>query len=249
MQSQRYKPKNTINQGLFLLAFIMLGMVNISSLIFFDGKGIGYQVSKSLLMPTLFMYYWMFKASSARFEHFLVMGALFFSWAGDVLLMYESSLFFLLGLGSFLLAHICYILCFSLTLPPYKGKSYLGKHPWAYLPFLLYAALLFWLIYGGLGNMTVPVLVYATVICVMSLTALNRWNRVSEISFGYVFLGALLFMLSDSLIAVGKFASDVVLIPFRQIWVMLTYMTAQYLIIHGILLHQTHPKPQQADMN
>src|SRR6266705_857026 len=40
-----------------------------------------------------------------------IIAALFFSWSGDILLMFQAKkdIFFLLGLSAFLVAHVCYI--------------------------------------------------------------------------------------------------------------------------------------------
>src|SRR5262245_61343937 len=65
-------------------------------------------ICKPLLMPVLIFYF----LSQAKNKW--IVGALLFSWIGDVLLMFQenNSSFFLFGLVSFLLAHICYIIFF-----------------------------------------------------------------------------------------------------------------------------------------
>jgi uncharacterized membrane protein YhhN len=66
----------------------------------------------------------------------------------------------------------------------------------------------------------------------MMMAAFNRKNLVSNISFNLVFSGAVLFVLSDSCIAINLFYK-----PFElaRITIMLTYIIAQILIIKGIL--------------
>ena len=68
-------------------------------------------------------------------------------------------------------------------------------------------------------------------ILLMAIFALNRRDRVSEASFYPVFVGALLFILSDSLLAFDKF---LVPIPHAGVLVMSTYIAAQYLIVEGV---------------
>ena len=69
----------------------------------------------------------------------------------------------------------------------------------------------------------------------MLLTVLHRWNNVSKNSFWFVLVGATLFVLSDSLIAVSKFVAP---FPMSGILIMATYGIGQYLIVEGFLLMQ-----------
>ncbi|MFM8740122.1 MAG: lysoplasmalogenase family protein, partial [Cytophagales bacterium] len=62
-------------------------------------------------------------------------------------------------------------------------------------------------------------------------------GQTSDKSFFLVMLGALLFMVSDSLLAVNKFLNP---FEFSGIAIMATYCAAQYLIVEGLLQH-----PQQ----
>jgi len=66
----------------------------------------------------------------------------------------------------------------------------------------------------------------------MSAMALNRYKAVSFKSFYIVFSGSLLFVISDTLIALDKFLMP---IPNDRIFVMSTYIVAQFLIMKGIL--------------
>jgi uncharacterized membrane protein YhhN len=206
-------------------------------------------VAKPMIMISLLGFY----LSQSRFRQelsdYLMLGALLFSLLGDVLLMFEGELFFMLGLGAFLLAHLCYIGLFSLSHHSFQERSVLRRKPWLLLLFVAYGAGLISLIWPGLGELYLPVVIYAVVICGMSLAALNRWKRVPEDSFAAVFLGSLLFMLSDSMIAVERFAADILPIPLAHTWVMLTYMAAQFLIITGMLIQIRRPRPQVAGMN
>jgi uncharacterized membrane protein YhhN len=64
----------------------------------------------------------------------------------------------------------------------------------------------------------------------MVLSAVNRLNRSGEKAGSWVLLGAMSFLLSDALLAINKFVAP---IPMAGLWVMLTYITAQYLIVKG----------------
>ena len=62
--------------------------------------------------------------------------------------------------------------------------------------------------------------------------ALNRYKVVSSLSFLMVFCGSILFVISDSLMALDKF---LIPIPNDRLFVMSTYIAAQFLIMKGIL--------------
>ncbi|PTX62050.1 putative membrane protein YhhN [Kordia periserrulae] len=155
--------------------------------------------------------------------------ALLFSLFGDCLLMFVSNDegFFMAGLVSFLIAHIMYILVF---LRDCNGKKA------AALPLivllLVYATGLFWYIKDGLGDLLIPVLVYMTVILTMAITAYLRKGMVLPQGFTFVFIGAVFFMLSDSLLAINKFYEA---LPYSNLSIMATYAAAQFLIVSGII--------------
>ena len=100
---------------------------------------------------------------------------------------------------------------------------------------LIYAALLFYMLKDGLGDLLIPVIVYMIVILSMSTTAYLRHKQDNVISYNWVFSGALLFMLSDSILALDKFYQP---LPMSSVLIMLTYALAQYCIVIGILKHK-----------
>lgn len=158
----------------------------------------------------------------------LTLLALVFSLLGDILLMFvdKSEHFFTLGLVAFLTAHVMYVLVFL----KHRNKE---KSPFGFIALLLiYAACLFNFLKDGLGNMLIPVIVYMIIILAMATTAYLRKDKVNIVSYGLVFLGAIFFMASDSILALNKFYQP---IPWSNISIMVTYAIAQYLIVIGIL--------------
>jgi uncharacterized membrane protein YhhN len=73
---------------------------------------------------------------------------------------------------------------------------------------------------------------YMTALQAMSAMALNRLKAVNSSSYFLVFSGSVLFVISDTLIAIDKFLTPV---KCDQILIMSTYIVAQYLIMKGIL--------------
>ena len=165
-------------------------------------------------------------------KKYLLLTALFFSWLGDILLLniYGDRNLFVFGLSAFLLAHVFYIILFMKE----QGAAVITK---SNLRLFIAALIIVWLIsivsylLPYLQGMKIPVLVYVLVISLMALAALNRMRSVSTLGGVLVFLGALLFMLSDMFIAIDKFSN-----PFDQsrALVMSTYLAAQLMIVGGI---------------
>jgi len=158
----------------------------------------------------------------------LLLLALICSMLGDILLMFNSQnqQFFIFGLIAFLVAHIMYILLFLKDRNREKNAL-----PFA-LVLLIYATALFYLLKEGLGEMLVPVIAYMLVILTMASTAFLRKDKVSKQSYLLIFIGALLFMLSDSLLALNMFYKP---IPMANFAIMITYALAQFFIVIGIL--------------
>ena len=187
-------------------------------------------IVKVLIIPILIWLYLRFiKAEVNRF-HSMIIIALVFSWIGDVTLQLTQFKedFFLVRLGSFLVAQLIYLVAFFTT----KGPNIILKRIYLALPMVLYGVLILILLWDGLGDMMIPVTVYCFVILTMLLAAVNRKNKVNPQSFQLVLFGAILFVISDSLIAINKFTQ-----PFElaRIAIMSSYVTAQFLIAIGCL--------------
>ena len=102
-------------------------------------------------------------------------------------------------------------------------------------PVILAATGLVVVLYPRLGELRLPVVVYAGVLMFMVLNALFRFRRTNAQSFWMSFAGAVLFMLSDSILAINKFLEPV---PNAGLLVMSTYLAGQFLIVRGLIRHQ-----------
>jgi len=208
----------------WLIVFALMATAVLIALLL-DIPGL-YLAAKPLLMITLLLH---FISVSKEFPSWriYVMAALVFSWGGDVFLMKNDM--FVIGLASFLVAHIFYIIAYHKT-----GASSGKLKPLDILKFILFGVVLIWLVYPGLGGMLIPVLLYALVLLTMGIWSHKRRGATSLNSFTMVAAGAMLFVISDGLIAINKFAFEV---PAERILVMSTYIAAQYLIVQGLLRH------------
>ena len=149
----------------------------------------------------------------------LVLAGLAFSLLGDIALMFPDK-WFQAGLVAFLAAQVLYIMAFK----PQPGHS---LSPMTFLPFALYGLLMFFLLAPHLGPLKVPVFVYIAAITTMAGFAAARYVDLGGTKPLLAFAGAVLFLVSDSVLAYDRFARK---IPGARILVLGTYFPAQLLI-------------------
>ncbi len=186
--------------------------------------------TKPLLMPLLLAAIFFHKGSTDRFFKGIIIAALMFSWMGDILLQAKN--LFIPGLISFLIAHLFYIVYF---LKAGRGeKGLLQFQPLIGIPVVLYLFIFLMLLYPFLDSMKIPVTIYGITICSMLLCSINLRRKISDNAAILFFHGALQFVISDSLLAVNLFAFPHWML---SLCVMLSYCSAQYLLVRAHLLH------------
>ncbi|WP_291144798.1 lysoplasmalogenase [Flavobacterium sp. UBA7680] len=163
----------------------------------------------------------------------ILLTALVFSWIGDVILLFAdiAEIYFILGLVSFLISHIIYCVLFNRQIKEKIRKNTI-IFIFGSLIIACYLIGMLSVLLPALGDLKIPVIVYASVISVMLLFAYNGlliWKKPAN---QYVFFGALFFVISDSILAINKFHMPIQKSSFI---IMLTYLVAQYLIVKGIL--------------
>lgn len=206
---------------------ILFGIVSILELYFLIFPSENFPIryfTKPLLLPLLILYDYLNQQDRKPFFS-VFRTALAFAWLGDVLLMLPNA--FVPGLLAFLVMQLLYSKIFwQDCVTPRKG--FVFRHPWILLLLVGYHLMIMLPVWPHLGTMQIPVLVYSIVISIMVLAAINRLGEVPNDLI--VAIGAVLFMVSDSLIAITKFGSD---FAYSGFCVMLTYIVAQYLIVVG----------------
>lgn len=213
--------------------FLLLLLLTAIDLLFLSTGDPNRIFSKPLLMPLLI---WLYVSEVDKHNTFtrLIIAALFFSWLGDIFLMFDhlDSIYFILGLSSFLTTHILYILYF---LRISGNGSYLKQRPLMLLVIVAYTIELLYILWPRLDMMRIPVTVYALVISTMLATAAWQYGKIKSAIALLFTAGALLFVLSDSALALNRFHDP---IPGGGIFVMLTYVAAQTMIVLGSIRHQ-----------
>jgi len=211
---------------------ILYGLLGISFIVAdITGLALTGFIIKLLLMPFLAIYLFLSAENFSNRLLYTLSGALFFSWAGDVLLEYQWSQasLFVPGLLCFLTAHILYVFLF---IRGDQKKVRAGKLILPLSGIIIYGVALNLYLYEGLGIMKVPVIIYATVILTMLAAAFIRYSRKNSNANLQVFFGALLFVISDSLLAINRFGDS---FSIAGPLIMSTYLVAQFLIVKGIV--------------
>jgi uncharacterized membrane protein YhhN len=211
----------------FSFLFIILLALEIITSSFESLSNFNYLAKPAILISLIIF----FRKQSSFLERkmkLMIYFALVFSLLGDILLMFvnQSANFFIGGLIAFLTAHIFYVLVFLKQRNKSKsGMVFIGL-------MLAYGTLLFYLLKDGLGDMLLPVILYMLVILSMATTAYLRQGKVVKNSFILVFIGAILFVISDSILALNKFYQP---LPYRNFSIMFTYAFAQFFIVFGLI--------------
>ena len=199
----------------------LLGIIILLAIIYtFD---IGIEDNKYImvfkLLPMIFIiiYALLSKALNVKKYYILMTIGLVVCAIGDYTIPW-----FIVGLSFFLIGHIFYISAFITANEQKPPKSLLAG-------LVFFGAIMAVIIAGGLFKdgdtvLALAVIAYISVILTMGWTA---WRTKSI----YAMIGAFLFIISDSVLALNKFTID---IPHSGIWIMSTYYAAQILLALSI---------------
>lgn len=161
-------------------------------------------------IPVLILLLWLTSAPATPYRQRIMLG-LGFSIIGDIALAWPGDLF-VAGLAAFLCAHLAYLWAYlDKTRAPAFGALLLAA--------LCGAGLFGLLAYHGLGELIVPVALYALTISAM------LWRALA--CGGIAALGAGSFVLSDSLIGIDRFVGAFAAAPYL---IILLYWLGQWAI-------------------
>jgi uncharacterized membrane protein YhhN len=190
-------------------------------------------IAKPGVMIVLLIWIWQASAFQGALIWFGL--GLLFSMAGDIFLMLPKEQF-ILGLVSFLIAHLAYLVGFNQSVPPVNPASLVLVLLVGITAIQLYRRLAGGLQTSGHAELKFPVLAYTVVISLMLVSALFTLIR-QEWAEGPALLvssGALLFFLSDSFLGWNKFVAP---LSYGKLRVIVTYHLGQILIALGAVLH------------
>lgn len=195
-------------------------------------------LSKGLLMPLLLAFFLTetrtyISSINKKYIRFICF-ALIFSFFGDLFLIGESSLHFMLGIGAFLMAQVCYVVFFT-SIQPFLKKHVLFLFVSGII-ILCYLVILNYLFYPVVKqqSLLIPVLAYSLVLGLMLFTSVKLFHakQLSKTARLLFIAGAIIFVASDSMIGLNSFYLPDALPGF---YIMVTYCLAQFLIVSGAI--------------
>lgn len=158
-----------------------------------------------------------------------ILAGLLLSTLGDIWLMLPQDRF-VLGLGSFLLAHLVYLYALTRHQP-------LQPWRWPYLAYALIAGLVLAALWPKLPDpLRVPVLVYVLALAVMAAQAATLAARQAHAGALLAAVGGLSFVVSDALLAIDRFHTP---LPYAPVVVLASYWHAQFLIARSVFASGT----------
>ncbi|CAF1180895.1 unnamed protein product, partial [Didymodactylos carnosus] len=199
-----------------------------------------------------------------------LLAALLFGSFGDIVLEIPTSSdnnYFLYGTLLFLFGHICYIICYSICARETNERQLSCScnfwidfvYGWPYLLIvLLFGSVMFLFLYSYQQQLSTVLLIgialYDLVLCLllwrMSQTIRNsliiKYSRATQQQaniYQYIrFIGAFLFVISDSTNSIAKFVPVIKLdMALRNLIVMITYYIAQYLLAYSFKEYYLEP--------
>ena len=197
--------------------FVALGILHLTAL-YWDVELLR-RLTKLLLIPLLLLVY--ISSSNSKPKKAVVL-ALVFSFFGDALLLGTSTAFFLSGIAAFLVTQLLYSYALLKSSKIHQLGVLLGT-----LVFGIYGGVFIHFLFPTLGDFTAAIIIYALAICSFGILAFQKFYAYPPKAFGLL-LGAILFILSDSMIAVNQFYVNY---NYFTIEIMATYLMAQGLII------------------
>lgn len=147
-----------------------------------------------------------------------------FSGLGDIFLELDNTKYFIHGLGSFLVAHLFY------SMGLLSKRSSIKEHKLIVSIIIIFSVIMLSVLSPNLDNLLIPVSLYILVITIMGILSCGFLGDSPLIT-----LGACLFIISDSLIAINKF---LIVLPMAGTLIMITYYSANYFIGYGFLNHR-----------
>ena len=206
--------------------FVVIALIHLATLLI--GNVAWSSSTKLLLMPALLVsLLWILRGVGLRgvgvggATRVLVLASLgiVFSWLGDALLTNPEGIGFLLGLASFALAHVAYLLLFLIVLRE-------RRVPWPVFAFVVWWLLIVIVLGPYVGALLVPVAIYGLLIVALAAVSFST-NR-------FVVIGSVTFLISDTLLSLKFFVPGWQFYPIDFI-IMVFYLVGQGFIVYGVV--------------
>ena len=194
------------------------------------------RVSKVLVMPLLLAVYLAGTAESGSNYYFFVIPALVLGWLGDVLLIrIDKKINFTLGLASFLLGHLCYIIVFAGIIGGGAGGGAGRLNLPAFLIFAPQAfvtSIVIFRLIKPAKDMFIAVIFYMVVLVTMGLFGFQVFLLNTGLGGLLILSGCFSFVVSDTILAYYTFRK---LKLSGSVLIMAFYILAQAEIVLGLM--------------
>ena len=208
-----------------LLVFMVVSLLDITGILF--KIPILIKLFKPFILLSLMALYAV--SVSERNKTYIL--ALLFSFMGDFFLIFEGELYFIVGLVSFLIAHLFFIKIVFGRLQ----KSTISKILVSIFPFLTLFLFLIFFLKDTLNELLIPVIIYGFTISTFGVVAMLDYLNTKTTQSFLMFVGAVIFISSDSILAIHKFYNTT---QIFAVLIMITYIVAQYLIYRSMVTGQ-----------
>ena len=186
-----------------------------------------YFLSKPLIMASLGIFVFSKLKSKALKAKGFLLSAIFFSWLGDIFLMFEGSNMFLIGMASFGVAHIAYVI--------FHSRHYTDSERFKIISAVAYSLILITMVLYLVvipDNIKLPI--YGYFLILMFHLVFATLNSEPSNLGAWPAIGIGLFAISDALIGINVFGDGPKNVYISML-VMLTYSASQAMIVLGIL--------------
>lgn len=194
-----------------------LAAYGVAGLAHLFGRELVQRVTKPLLMPSLALYAIRATRSRGDKPSRLLLWALGWAWLGDIALEFG-------GKGALMTGMLCFFIGYGSYAVAFVRAGALSRiRPAVLCGYAAYALLVLAWLWPGLSEdgLAGPMAFYAAMLAFMAAAATTQGARIAA--------GATLLLLSDTLIGVRL--AEAVDIPGQHVWVMLTYLVGQALVV------------------
>jgi uncharacterized membrane protein YhhN len=223
-------------------------VISILHLFFIHGNfhGLPTSITKILLVPSLIGYIYF---SNQKYIATKILLACIFYFLGDLFLdllgYIQNPIFFMMGLGSFLMGHLFIIAHLSIGMNSSWNNS-LKRN------FFSIVALIFFILSISLNILPdvpkaflIPVSIYLLVLGSLSVIIFLQDKKFEKNDYALACLGIVLFLISDGIIALGKFCN--LQLPYSNgLWIMITYIAAISLMLRVVAKKMPQSKKIEA---
>lgn len=190
-------------------------------------------VSKPFIVLLLLGYYFKNRTGIDKKKHAWMFLGLSSFLIGDLLIINHTNMVFL---GLSLLFFSIGKIFFSFNFSHKNDFDVLRLVPFSIIMFT-YAVFLIGIVLNGLKEFLVPALVSFFLSLLMFQFAYLRKGVCSKKSYMYVFIGVMIYIISESMMAIKTFKQD---LPFEDFFIMMFYGISMYYIVLGVIFGQQY---------